>query len=186
MSKVFKRGIFLAFFLAVACGKFKDPKDSDQISSQLANDPAVFEAKKFASRSGTLTLIPDSKGLDGLVNYTIYENGLVVYHGYIKYRPYAYYNYERVESFEGRYKADARTFLSATYAELGNSHSDFKLVMNVNETKDNLNVVDITVREQPDATGRFEVDTHEKLIDIHYAEVTGKVMGEAVTIRVRK
>lgn len=186
MTKVFRRGIFLTLLLAVACGKFNAPKESNQISSQLANDPAVVEAKKFASRSGTLTLIPDAKGIDGLVNYTIYENGLVVYHGYIKYRPYINYSYERSESFEGRYKADARTFLSETYANVGDSHSDFKLVMNVNEVKGDLNVVDVSVREQPDATGRFEIDTHDKLIDIHYAEVTGKVLGGAATIRVRK
>lgn len=188
--------LLVGSLLVGACGRQEDrtatgfgyiapPASSTDVPTTVSVTPEEVDARRGVSQSGTLHLIPDQIGIEGLVNYTIYDNGLLVYEGFCSYHPWSWSDYVVTTPFHGRYKADPASFLSETYANLGDRHSDFKLVMEVTETNDTLNVVDVDVRES-DASGRFEIDTSNTLIDIHYAEVKGTVLGSEMTIRAKK
>lgn len=195
MNSLFRRiaiGLSLAAF--IGCGTFtKKSKESDnsaltadEKAKKDKEDQELEKAKSGQYKIGILHLVPDEIGVAGMVTYTMYETGLLVYEGYYTYKPYPWWpEYDHTESFSGRYMCDPRSFMSATYANLGDRHADFKLQMEVTEMNGNLNVVDVNVREG-DEKGRFEIDTSDQFIDIQYAEAHGVVAGVDLAIHVKR
>ena len=183
---------FLFSLNILSCGKKKDEKHYyDQAS--YSNIP-VYPTTGTASRSGTLTLIPDELGLQGLVTYTIDDSGVLVYKGYVSYCSGFLTDMNSLcnaltQTFEGTYKADPKTFLSNSYNGT-DPYRDNKLIMQSSPRGSTIPTydrdVDIRVVDQPYVFGRFELDTQSRLIDIRYAEVHGKIGNYPVTIRVQK
>ena len=123
---------------------------------------------------------------DGFINYTLNADGLIVYEGYVTYSTCEMCPWTNTVGFSKKYKANPASLLSATYDQVGKTHSDFKLTMNVVQSKDDVNVVEVNVREMSGVSGQFEVNTDNKFIDIRYAEIVGRSYGSDLVIRLRK
>lgn len=168
MKKVFGvvSVLAVALFIVASCGK-EDKRDT------ISDDQEIEEAQQGRSKTGKLNLIPGKYITKGLITYTMYENGLLTYEGYVtylggKWGPYKW-SHEYTVPFRGKYKADPKSFRSETYDVIGDTHADFKLVMEVKEDNQGLKVIDVDVRES-DAYGKFEIDVSEFFVDIVYAE----------------
>ena len=170
------------------CGLNEAKKDAG--GTQGAGEANVLQSAQVDSSenaySSSLRVVPMGMIRDGFINYTLNADGLIVYDGFVTYATCNSCPWTNTVGFSKKYKANPASLLSATYDQVGKTHSDFKLTMNVVQSKDDVNVVEVNVREMSGVSGQFEVNTDNKFIDIRYAEIVGKSYGSDLVIRLRK
>ena len=160
-----------SFLVTASCGK---------------HDAGASSLMHVNATEGTLYVIPDGDVTGGQVTYLIYDNGMITYMGDVSYTANqgGMISVELQPSFQGHYKADAKTIKSATYAHADVTQLEFKTLFSVDQYDALAKAATVTALDpQDDAFGALTLDLSAATVHIKTAELTGDTPIGRLTLR---
>ena len=136
----------------------------------------LSELDRIPSVSGQLFVLPEGDVTGGQVTYTIYENGVITYHGDVSYNFVApgMINVEFQPLFSGSYRAAPVTVKSKSYQRSDVSLREFKTVLSIAAIDPVAKTSRVlALAPQENVYGTLELDTSAATVRILAAEVTG-------------
>ena len=153
------------------------------VTGCMGAKPMPSYVNDVAFTKGTLYVDPSSDRYirDGKIEYRLYEDGMVTYHGEVEYRLTASGDTTFYAPFSGRVKLKDGIFLSAHYAEedavLRERQVEARVLRaSATAAKLGVAVVDPVQSDSPDASGTIVLDTTGDIVKLKSVKLRGTLL----------